>query len=241
MAEEIKPENILFIDIETVPCIEKYELLSDRMKLLWTKKARTLPGYEKDPDEAYRNKAGIFAEFSKVVCIGMGYLTVQNSEYILRTKVMAHRDEEKLLADFAELLQTHYKNDQQFALCGHNIREFDIPFLCRRLIVNDIALPDLLDIADKKPWEIHHIDTFQLWKFGDFKNYTSLDLLVAALDLPDWKSTIDGADIAHVYWQEKDLPRIADYCAEDIVAVARVFMKMKQMGKLPDERIQKVN
>lgn len=237
MADEIKLENILFIDIETVSIKSEYEELDDRMKMLWSKKAKTINGYETDPAGAYKYKAGIFAEFSKVICIGLGYISLADGNIQLRTKVLINDDEKVLLTQFNELLETHYKDEKLFALCGHNIREFDIPFLCRRMIINDLPLPELLDIADKKPWEIQHIDTFQLWKFGDYKNYTSLELLCAALDLPEWKTMMDGSDIAYVYWEEKNMKKIGEYCLEDVVAVARVYLKYKRLGKLRDDRI----
>jgi DNA polymerase elongation subunit (family B) len=217
----------LFIDIETVSEYKTYEELDDRYKLLWQKKATQLarqaePLSEEDYTRLYKDKAGIFAEYGKVVCISCGFL----SDEELRVKSIYGHDEKAILDEFAELLSTYYTNPNDYYLCGHNIKEFDVPYICRRMVKFGAFMPNMLDIAGKKPWQTEHlIDTLDLWKFGDRKNYTSLALLTAILDIKSPKDDIDGSMVGGVYWEDNDLERIAKYCAQDVVTVVQVMMK----------------
>lgn len=221
MLKNINIENILFLDIETVPAQPDYNNLSDTFKELWDKKLKRIAKYQDDatPEQLY-NRAGIYAEFGKIICISVGYL----KENKFRIKSFFGDDEKILLKNFAELLNNHYNKSNQY-LCGHNGKEFDFPYIARRMLVNDIILPNILDTAGKKPWEVSHLDTMELWKFGDYKNYTSLSLLAAIFNIPTPKDDIDGSEVANVYWHDNDLNRIATYCQKDTLTVAQIFLK----------------
>lgn len=238
--------NILFLDIETVPGTSDFEELHEELQELWGIKTRTIlrKGQEElefdEIAEAYRTRAGIYAEFGKIVCISVGFLTRQpdSDEPVLRLKSFASHVEAGLLDDFSELLNKHFNNPDKFAMCGHNIKEFDIPYICRRLLVNQLPFPRMLDIAGKKPWETKHlIDTLELWKFGDIKNYTSLRLLAAIFGFPSPKDDMDGSDVASVYWEDRDLDRIASYCEKDVLATVQLYLKMKRLPVLRNEQI----
>lgn len=222
-------EDILFIDIETVPIQYQYAALSDVEKELWNKKWR----YMKDinPEHQYA-KAGIYAEFAKVVCIGLGYV----SEGKFRTKAISGRDEKDILIEFSQLLQHHFNTKNHF-LCAHNGKEFDYPFLCRRLLVNQIPLPKLLQIQGFKPWEVKHLDTMEMWRFGDIKNFTSLNLLAHIFNIPSSKDDIDGSQIATVFYEEHNLERIKTYCLKDVITLARVYQCLKGMAPFQDNDI----
>ncbi len=224
-------DKILFFDIETAPLVESFDLLSDEMQELWAEKYQKLQDrdpvrYASTPDEDW-SQAAVFAEFSRIVCISVGfcYIPKGGREWHIRTKSFCGTDERRILADFLELLGsfmvTPYHN-----LCGHNIKEFDVPVVCRRALINGLQLPDCLQIAGKKPWEVHFIDTLELWKFGDFKNYTSLKTLTAVFGIPTPKDDIDGSEVGRVYYKEKDIQRISTYCQKDVVATAQVFLRM---------------
>ncbi len=238
--------NTLFLDIETVPGVYDFEELSDELQELWAVKARSIlrkPEEELEFDEiveTYRTRAGIYAEFGKIICISVGFLTRQqgSAEPLLRLKSFANHMEASVLEDFAELLEKHFNNPDKFALCGHNIKEFDIPYICRRILVNQLPFPRMLDIAGRKPWETKHLlDTMELWKFGDIKNYTSLRLLAAVFGFPSPKDDMDGSQVAGVYWEERDLDRIAAYCEKDVLATAQLFLKMKRQPILREDQI----
>ena len=224
-------DNILFLDIETVPVIYNYSQLTEEGKELWDLKSRALskysdPSEDNDPLMLYGQKAGIFAEFAKVVCISVGFLRL-GDEFTLRIKSFAGDDEKKLLKDFNNVLDKHFNNPKKDYQCGHNIKEFDVPFLCRRMIINKVGFPDLLDISGKKPWELTYLlDTMQMWKFGDFKNYTSLRLLAYSLGLPSPKDDIDGSQVARVFYEDKDLEKIVTYCEKDVFTTVSVFLRM---------------
>jgi len=239
--------NILFLDIETVSQFPEYEQLSDRLKPLWEKKAKsTLRKYdealtEEELAESYTNRAAIFAEFGKIVCISVGFISrdKETLKATLRLKSFANKDEKILLQEFAELLNQHYNNPNKHGICGHNIKEFDIPYICRRLIINQLPLPAILNIAGKKPWETKHlIDTLTLWKFGDYKNYTSLNLLTAIFDIPSPKDDIDGSQVGVTFWNEEDgLERITTYCEKDVLATAQLYMRFSLSPLIDDENV----
>ncbi len=225
----IKLENILFIDIETAPINYKYTELSETEKELWDKKWL----YSKDVTaEQQYAKAGIYAEFAKVVCIGLGFI----SEGKFRTKAIAGDDEKEILQEFSNLLGQFFNTKEHF-LCAHNGKEFDYPFLCRRLLVNQIPLPKLLQIQGFKPWEVKHLDTMEMWRFGDIKNFTSLNLLAHIFNVPSPKDDIDGSQIAKVYYEEKNMERIKTYCIKDVVTLVRIYQCLSGMQPLGDEDI----
>ncbi len=225
----IKLENILFIDIETAPIHYQYNNLSATEKELWDKKWL----YSKDivAEQQYA-KAGIYAEFAKVVCIGLGFM----SEGKFRTKAIAGDNEKDILIEFSNLLAQFFNTKEHF-LCAHNGKEFDYPFLCRRLLVNKIPLPKLLQIQGFKPWEVKHLDTMEMWRFGDIKNFTSLNLLAHVFNVPSPKDDIDGSQIAKVFYEEKNIDRIKTYCIKDVVTLTRIYQCLKGFEPIADEDI----
>ena len=229
-------DNILFIDIETVAGTRSYHELPERMQHLWNKKAALLSrGEEHDPVEYYE-RAGIYAEFGKVVSIGLGFFHQEGSTRQLRVKGLYSHNEHELLTEFKKVVEKGF-NPKTLRLCAHNGKEFDFPYLSRRMIINGIALPPCLQLAGKKPWEIHHIDTMDFWKFGDYKNYTALDLLAAVLDVPSSKDDIDGSQVNSVYYDDNDLERIDHYCKKDVAVMAQVYLKLIQAEPLEASQI----
>lgn len=232
MLDNIILSGVLFLDIETVPIWSDYDKVPERFKYLWDKKAQRLIKDDEEDSRSIYDRAGIYAEFGKIVCISVGAI----KDGKLRIKSFADHDEKKLLMDFASLLNTRYNADYH-QLCAHNGKEFDFPYICRRMVINGIKLPSLLNIAGKKPWEIKHIDTMELWKFGDFKNYTSLELLTAVFDIPTPKDDIDGSEVGKVYWQDNDLDRIVTYCQKDVVSIVQLMLKYLGQDLLPEEAV----
>jgi 3'-5' exonuclease len=242
-------KKCLFIDIETVSEFAAYENLPDHMKYLWDIKAvqirKSISSSSDDlsVSELYTQKAGIFAEFAKVVCISMGFLNFEEDYPCkIRIKSLAGHDEKVLLEDFSRLLINHYNDPENSKICGHNIKEFDIPFLCRRMVVNHVRFPPLLDISGKKPWQTSQIlDTMDMWRFGDYKNYTSLNLLAGTLGVPSPKDDIDGSMVGHVYWIDEDLDRIVTYCQKDVVTVMQVTLRYSGVPAFDDHDIEYLN
>lgn len=231
-------ENILFIDIETVSQHPGFEGLTEDWKGLWKAKAEILMRHrEGETVESLYPMAAIHAEFGKVVCIGCGIIRGAGSSRRLVVKSFSSDDERQILTEFAETLR-RWGSEPNRVLCAHNGKEFDFPYLCRRMIVQGIELPPLLRIAGRKPWEIPHLDTMELWKFGDFKSYTSLNLLAHVLGIPTPKDDIDGSMVGRVYWEEKDLKRITAYCEKDVVTAAQVFLRLVGEGPIPSENVE---
>jgi hypothetical protein len=224
--------HILFLDIETVPAMPSYSALSERMKHLWDKKAESLKRAENDTPESLYEKAGIFAEFGKIICISTGVITGGKANI----KSFFGHDENELLKEFADYLRDLPSRGVRL-LCAHNGKEFDFPWICRRMMINGIRIPDMMNIQGKKPWEIAHIDTMELWKFGDFKNFTSLDLLTELFDIPTPKDDINGADVARVYYEEDDLIRIMQYCQKDVVALIQLLRRLNYMPLIPEVNV----
>lgn len=231
--------KILFLDIETVPQYNNYELIPERLRDLWNHKAGFLAKTEEDTPESLYQRAGIYAEFGKIICISVGFLHHQDSRYHLRLKSYFGHDEKRLLQDFKKLLENHF-NSSQHLLCGHNAKEFDFPYLCRRMLVNGIDIPPILDLSGKKPWEVQHLDTMHMWRFGDYKSFTSLDLLAAVFNVPSPKSDISGADVGRVYWEENDLERIVEYCQNDVVCLVQIYLKLMGMDPIEEKYISLV-
>jgi len=238
MLENINPESILFLDIETVPMVGHYDELTDRMKPLWDKKAEMLIKNERSPADEIKsaeeifNRAGIYAEFGKIVCISTGIIR-QGS---LRIKSFFGENEKEILSEFVVMLNKASGKSFQF-LCAHNGKEFDYPYLIRRMLINDIPVPSILDLAGKKPWEVNHLDTMELWKFGDYKSYTSLELLAAVFNIPTPKNDIQGSDVARVYWEDSDLPRIVTYCQKDVLTIVNLFLKFQHQPIIQENMI----
>jgi len=239
MNAKINFENILFLDIETVPEVENFEDLPKDKQELFSLKTQYQRKEEITPEEFY-DRAGIWAEFGKIVCISVGYFTNFNSaKRIFRVTSFFEDDEVVVLTKFKNLLESHF-NKSQHLLCGHNGKEFDFPFIARRMIIHNIALPDKLNLFGKKPWEIAHLDTMELWKFGDYKHFTSLKLLTSILGIPTPKDDIDGSEVAEVYYKEKNIKRIATYCEKDTIAVAQVLLRFNNEPILEPTNIIKV-
>jgi DNA polymerase elongation subunit (family B) len=231
-------KNTLFIDIETVSGHASFAGMDNRMQKLWEKKSSSFKSdADKTPQDFFPEKAAIFAEFGKVICIGMGaFYENKEGELCFKVKSLGGDNEKALLNDFKNIIEDH-KSKKDLILCAHNGKEFDFPYLCRRMLVNSITLPHILKISGKKPWEINHVDTMELWKFGDYKHYTSLDLLSAIFDIPSSKSEIDGSDVNRVYYEEKNLDKIQKYCRADVVVLAQLFLKLNGSDIIPPERI----
>lgn len=233
MLKDLKLNNVFVIDIETVPQKENFNELPTHLQELWELKSRYQRKDGQTAGEFY-DRAGIWAEFGKIVCISVGIYHLERKQIHLRVRSFAHHDETILLKQFINLISKQTKNLQ---LCAHNGKEFDFPYLCRRMLINGLQIPLQLQIAGKKPWEIHHLDTMELWKFGDYKNYTSLNLLAAIFDLPTPKNDIDGSKVKEVYYQQKDLARIAKYCQNDVITTAQLLLRFKGLSVIPQENI----
>ncbi len=230
MLKNIKLENLVVIDIETVPMEPSVSLLSPELRKLYMEKSKRLVSEEETEEEKFFNHAGIFAEFGKIICIGVGYFQKEKVSKALkfRVKAFSGHDEDKLLLEFFALLRKHFGREGRFLFAGHNIREFDVPYICRRALLLGLELPAMLDIAGKKSYEIIYADTMQLWRFGDYKHYTSLKLLTTIFHIDSPKDDIDGKDVGRIYWKENDLERIATYCRKDVIAVAQLLRRFKQ-------------
>lgn len=237
MLEDINLKNVLVLDIETVPQYSSYDELNEKWQKLWTKK---MSSYVKDDVTAadVYERAGIYSEFGKIICITAGLYTFDENknEYSFRLKSFYGDDEKDLLIEFSELLDSN-----NYILCGHNSKEFDFPYISRRCLINGIQIPASLDNAGKKPWEVKHLDTMDLWKFGDYKSYTSLNLLAAVFGINSPKDDIDGSQVWRVYWIDKDLERIKTYCQKDVVTVAQLLLKFKGMELLKEENLVYTN
>jgi 3'-5' exonuclease len=229
--------NILFIDIETVSQVEDYNQLSEEWRELWNLKAQFLiRNRETDTVESVYEKAGIYAEFGKIICISCGCLQGQGEERKLVLKTFCDEDEKKLLLEFSDMLKKWATDNSKF-LCAHNGKEFDYPYLCRRMIINGVSIPEVLQISGRKPWDVRHLDTLELWKFGDYKSYTSLKLLAKALGIPSPKDDIDGSMVNEVYWKTGDIDRIVHYCQKDVVTLAQVLLRFHCEPLIKNENI----
>jgi 3'-5' exonuclease len=238
MLDNIKVEDVLFLDIETVPGTSSYNLLDPLMQVLWDKKSKQFRSAEQTSGDVYE-RAGIYSEFGKIICISVGMIKEKNP-FHFRLKSFYGDDEKSLLSDFSAMLSKFSKTNKEALLCAHNGKEFDYPYIARRMIINGLIIPDILDNAGKKPWEIKLLDTMDLWKFGDYKNYTSLDLLTSILGIPSPKDDIDGSMVAGVYYGEKDLERIVRYCEKDVLAIAQVLLRFMNMPGLEENNIESV-
>lgn len=234
-----KLNNILFLDIETVPQEENWENLPKEVQKLFEKKTQYQRKEEFTAEQFY-DRAGIWAEFGKIICISVGYFVDVERTKQLRITSFYSDDEHQLLTDFKVLLDKHFAKKTHI-LCAHNGKEFDFPFIARRMIVHQIELPKKLNLFGKKPWEVPHLDTLELWKFGDYKHYTSLKLLTSILGIPSPKDDIDGSEVANVYYKEKDIKRIVRYCEKDTIAVAQVLLRFNNEDLLKDENIVSVD
>jgi 3'-5' exonuclease len=230
--------NILFLDIETVPQFGDYQLLPEEWRQLWDTKSNSLLKYhEGETNESLYPRAGIYAEFGKIICVSCGVLQGAAAERKIVLKSFSGDDEKQLLLHFADMLSKWSAGEPKF-LCAHNGKEFDFPYLCRRMIINNIPIPSIINTSGKKPWEVNHYDTLELWKFGDFKSFTSLNLLAHTLGIKTPKDDIDGSMVWKVYWEEKNLQRIVTYCQKDVVTVAQILLRMNGEELIKEENIE---
>ncbi|PKP36463.1 MAG: 3'-5' exonuclease [Bacteroidetes bacterium HGW-Bacteroidetes-15] len=239
MIETLRNEDILFLDIETVPQHQNYHEMPDALRVFWDKKAQKIGGEEQTPEEIYQ-RAGIYAEFGKIICISVGLIVSKEGKQYFRVKSFADENEKVLLTGFADMLNK-FSSKPQATLCAHNGKEFDFPYIARRMLLNGINLPQLLDVAGKKPWEVKFLDTMELWKFGDYKHYTSLNLLAYIFNIPTPKDDIDGSQVADVFYKEKNLERIVKYCEKDSLTVAQLFLRYRNQPIIPPENIEVAN
>jgi len=236
---ELSVYDLLMIDIETVPQCPAYAHLPESWKSLWFDKiSKTVPE-NISPEDSYLQRAGILAEFGKIICISSGYFAQnENKVLTLRLKSIYGHDEKKVLEAFIELTDKLHKHNKNFEFAGHNIREFDIPYICRIMLINNLKLPSYLNFHAAKPWEVKMVDTMQWWKFGDYKNYISLHLLANTLKVPTSKGDMDGSKVRDVFYDEKNLERISTYCEKDVIVVANIILRFKNMPLLSEENIQ---
>jgi DNA polymerase elongation subunit (family B) len=233
MLENIDLQQVLVLDIETVPQYPSFDELPADFQELWEQKTKFQRKDGETPAEFYA-RGGILAEFGKVICISVGIFSTKTKDLSLRVKSFYGDEEKEVLKSFVALLNSQADS---LILCAHNGKEFDFPYLCRRILVNGLPIPSQLNLHGKKPWEIMHLDTMDLWKFGDFKNYTSLKLLAAVFNIPSPKDDIDGSMVNEVYWKENDLERIRTYCEKDVITTARILLRFKSLPILSDEDI----
>lgn len=238
MNQKIDFKNILFLDVETVPETSTYEELSEEKKELFILKTAYQRKDEITPEEFYE-RAGIWAEFGKIICISVGFFSQFDDKRIFRVKSFYGDNEKELLNEFKDLLDNHFDKPQHL-LCAHNGKEFDFPYIARRMIINRINLPKKLNLFGKKPWEIPHLDTMEMWKFGDYKHYTSLKLMTHILGIPSPKDDIDGSQVAKVYYEENNLDRIVKYCEKDTIAVVQLLLRLQNMDLLEELEIVNV-
>ncbi|KAA3624567.1 MAG: 3'-5' exonuclease [Flavobacterium sp.] len=237
MLQRINPEHLLFLDIETVPQYPSYDLLDETSKQLWELKSK----YQRKEDftaEEFYDRAGIWAEFGRIICISAGYFSIKNDLRHFRVTSF-HGDEKHILKEFGGLLQSHF-NRPYHLLCAHNGKEFDFPYIARRMIIHQMKLPDKLNLFGKKPWEVPHLDTLELWKFGDYKTFTSLKLMTHVLGIPSPKDDIDGSQVRDVFYEENDIDRIIKYCEKDTIAVAQIFLRLRNEPILKEDEILSV-
>jgi len=237
MISKLNLENILFLDIETVPETENFSDLDTTKQELWSAKSRYQRKEEFTAEEFY-DRAGIWAEFGKIICISVGYFKMEGDIRNFRVTSF-YGDEIKILKDFKNLLISHFSSNKHL-LCAHNGKEFDFPYIARRMIIHNIELPYKLNLFGKKPWEVPHLDTLELWKFGDYKTYTSLKLLTNVLGIPSPKDDIDGSEVYRVYYKEKEIDRIIIYCEKDTIAVAQIFLRLRGDELLNDNEIKHI-
>ncbi|MEZ4809968.1 MAG: 3'-5' exonuclease [Allomuricauda sp.] len=237
MIKKIHLEHVLFLDIETVPQKPNFTDLDEISQLLWEQKSQYQRKEEVSAEDFYE-RAGIWAEFGKIICISVGYFTFKGGQRSFRV-TSYYGEEPKILTQFKKLLLDHFSQAKHL-LCAHNGKEFDFPYIARRMVINGIDLPYKLDLFGKKPWEVPHLDTMELWKFGDYKNYTSLKLLAHVLGIPSPKEDMDGSMVKDVFYGDNDLDRIVSYCELDVVTTAQVFLRMRNDELLSDGEIKKI-
>jgi uncharacterized protein YprB with RNaseH-like and TPR domain len=230
--------NVLFLDIETAPQYPHYDEVPDNWRALWdVKSASLLKHHEGETNISLYPRAGIYAEFGKIICISCGVLQGKGDQRKIVIKSFCNEDEKTLLLSFIEMINKWTAGETKF-LCAHNGKEFDFPYLCRRMIVHHLTIPSILNCVGKKPWEVSHLDTLEIWKFGEYKNFTSLNLLAHTLGIATPKDDIDGSRVWEVYWKEKNLARIVKYCQKDVVTTAQIVLRINGEALVKEENIE---
>jgi len=234
MLKLIDTQKILFLDIETVPEKATFDELSETEKELFAAKTQYQRTEDQSPASFYE-RAGIWAEFGKIVCISVGFFNLMSNQREFRIKSFYGQEEELLMA-FKTLLENHFSQAAHM-LCAHNGKEFDFPYIARRMIIKGINLPAKLNLFNKKPWEVPHLDTLHLWRFGDYKHYISLSLMAHVLGIPTPKDDIDGSQVARVYYEEKNIDRIITYCEKDVITIAQIVLRLRNETLLETDEI----
>lgn len=229
-------DHILFLDVETVPQCAVFDDLDPDFQHLWNKKSALFRKETETAADVYQ-RAGIYAEFGKIVCISVGMVRFREKVPYLRLKSFYGNDEGVILKQFTELI-AKVSTHNTLWLCGHNVKEFDIPFVARRILVNGLALPEVFNVSGKKPWETTFIDTLEMWKFGDYKHFTSLELLTKIFGIQSPKDDIDGSQVAQIYYESLDVERIARYCEKDVIAVVQLLLKFRGNALIPNDLIE---
>ena len=233
MLDQLDLQQVLVLDIETVPQYAHFKQMPEHFQNLWAQKTQ-YQRKDEETAEIYYPRAGIWAEFGKIVCISVGVFIHKSQHPSFRVKSFYGDDEHQILVDFTHLLN---KQPTSLMLCAHNGKEFDFPYLCRRMLINGLKIPTQLDLSGKKPWEVNHLDTMELWKFGDYKNYTSLELLAAIFNIPTPKDDMKGSEVYQVYWEQKNLERIKTYCQKDVITTAQLLLRYKGLPLMADDHI----
>ncbi len=237
MLNNVALDQLLLLDIETTPLTSSFDHLPDELQALWLEKNTKIAPESENGAEDFSEKAGLYAEFGRVVCVSVGFFHTEGGHYQLRIKSFYGDDEKMLLSGFLDLVDKFFRKHPRFQFAGHNIREFDIPYICRRALINGLLLPPSLQLNNFKPWEMPVLDTMQIWRFGEFRNYTSLKLLAAVLGIPTPKDDIDGSMVGKVFWQEGDVKRIAEYCQKDVLTVAQLLLRFKGLPLISKEEV----
>ena len=230
-------EQILFVDIETVSVYNDIEELEPRLRQHWDRKLASFRNQdEMTAADLYNEKAALYAEFGKIIVIGLGFFSMNGDKRELRLKALAGEDERQLLEEFRAIVRKF--DPERLKLCAHNGRSFDFPYLSRRMLINGMSLPEVLRLSGKKPWEINHLDTMEMWRFGDYRHYASLDLLAALFDIPSSKGEIDGSNVGKVYHNDHDLAGIARYCLKDVEVTARIYLHLTEQYETSFEVVE---
>lgn len=236
MLGHIPLKDILFLDIETVPQYPSFEDAPENIQHLWVKKAQFIRRQDETDDELYR-RAGIYAEFGKVVCISMAVIREYEKTIKLKVASICGEKEKIILESFKKYLNLFSRNRELY-LCAHNGKEFDFPYIARRMLVNEMMLPHILDVGGRKPWEVTFLDTMEMWKFGDGKKFTSLELLTTIFGIDSPKTDMEGSLVNEVYWKEKDISKITEYCEGDVIALTQLFLKLNGHPTIDKEYIE---
>jgi uncharacterized protein YprB with RNaseH-like and TPR domain len=237
MIRDIKLENVLFLDIETVPVTQDYNMLNEHMQELWDKKMTVPVKNEEGLPEELWDRGGLYAEFGKIVCISAGIFSSLEEPRRFRIKSFAGDVEPDILEGFSRLLEK-FRPGKMLNLCAHNGKDFDFPVIARRMIINGLPVPEVLNVAGKKPWEVQFLDTMELWKFGAYRHYISLALMAEILDIPNPKDDIDGSQVGKVYYEDRDINRIVRYCEKDVLTVAQILLRLRGESLIPEENVE---